>query len=53
MPEIKKDCFGYDRICKKCRVLTETLCAHKECTFYKTKEQFDKDRKKYPMGGKF
>ena len=52
MPEIKKDCFGYDLIGVRCKVMTELICRHKECTFYKTKEQFNADREKYPYGGK-
>lgn len=43
----KKDCFSYNAKCGRCTVLTETVCKKRECTFYKTQEQYDNDRKKY------
>ncbi len=42
---IRKDCFAY-RI-SGCSVLTETVCRREICSFYKTKEQAEKDRMKY------
>ena len=47
MPGIKTDCFAFMQKCKKCSVLTDTVCKKRECTFYKTQEQYDSDRKKY------
>lgn len=41
MSEAKKDCFGYDKITNRCRVLTETCCKNGICRFYKTKKQYD------------
>lgn len=46
-PEIKTDCFAYHSRRKICSVLTETVCKNRECTFYKTQEQFDSDRMKH------
>ena len=40
------DCFAYKA--KYCAVLTEMICKSRKCTFYKTKEQFDEELKKYP-----
>lgn len=42
---IKKDCFAY-RI-GGCSIMTETICRHDTCSFYKTKEQAERDREKY------
>lgn len=37
MPEIKKDCFAYDRKKKSysCKILTELVCEKGDCKFYK------------------
>lgn len=44
----KTDCFGF---CgprnKRCSVLIELVCKKRECTFYKTREQYESDRFKY------
>lgn len=45
MSEIKTDCFGYDE--NKCNVMTSLVCEKSKCSFYKTWEQEQKDRKKY------
>ena len=45
MTEVKKDCFAY-RI-GGCSIMTETICRHDTCSFYKTKEQAAIDREKY------
>ena len=42
--EAKRDCFGYKA--GRCTVLTELFCTKENCAFYKTKEQYDKDREK-------
>lgn len=44
---VKKDCFGYHCAAKKCTVLTETICAKRKCSFYKTQKQYDEDKQKY------
>ena len=42
---MNKDCFGYKA--GKCTVLSEMVCVKKECSFYKTKDQYNSDREKY------
>ena len=42
MIETKKDCFGYDKLTNRCRVLTETYCKKEVCKFYKTKKQYER-----------
>lgn len=42
---IKTDCFGYKR--GTCMVLTDLVCGQRECSFYKTQEQFRRDAEKY------
>lgn len=42
---VQKDCFAY-RI-GGCSIMTETICRHDTCSFYKTREQMAKDREKY------
>lgn len=42
----QRSCFAYHP--KQCRVLTEMLCKKKKCPFFKTREQFIEDLKKYP-----
>ena len=42
----KTTCFGWDPERKECRILLETVCRHKKtCSFFKTKAQFERDRK--------
>lgn len=48
--EVKKDCFGYRGSCK-CSALKQMYCSVEHCRFYKTTEQFERDRKKYPFVG--
>lgn len=48
--EAKKDCFGY-RGSRKCSALKQMYCSDEHCRFYKTKEQFERDRKRYPFVG--
>lgn len=44
----KTDCFAYNGVRnKRCSVLTEFVCMKRECTFYKTREQYEEERKKY------
>ena len=43
--QANKDCFGYKL--GNCTVLTDLVCAHRKCSFYKTRKQFHSDRKKY------
>lgn len=47
-PEIKTDCFAFMQKCRKCSVLNELICQKRECTFFKTQEQYNSDREKYP-----
>lgn len=42
---IKKDCFAY-RL-GRCSILTEMVCRRDTCSFYKTKEQMERDREHY------
>ena len=46
-PKIKTDCFAYYEKCKKSSVLNVLICKKRECTFYKTREQYDEERQKY------
>ena len=48
-PEIQTDCFGWDKKNNNCSICSEAICKYKKCTHYKSKEQFLKDRKKYPF----
>lgn len=45
--ELAHDCFGNVKGKKDCQILTENVCLYGKCSFYKTKEQFEADRKKY------
>ena len=47
MPEIKTDCFGFDKISGKCKIMSEDICKQRNCTFYKTWEQYRKDMNRY------
>lgn len=45
---IHTDCFAYNEIDdekQQCCALTERICNHKECRFYKTWDECDKDTK--------
>lgn len=37
---IRKDCFGCVPGRKDCQVMTENICEKRNCTFFKTKEDF-------------
>lgn len=41
------DCFGNVAGGKHCHILTEDMCLYGKCPFYKTREQFEEDRRKY------
>ena len=40
---IKTDCFAWNANKKCCQALNKTLCEKGECSFYKTKEQYERD----------
>lgn len=42
----KADCFGFNKITGECKIMHETICETRECSFYKTKQQYYEDRKK-------
>lgn len=42
---IHKDCFAY-RI-GRCSIMTEMICRRERCSFYKTVEEMERDRKRY------
>lgn len=44
------DCFGNTPSGKHCCILVEDVCLYGDCTFYKTREQFEADRIKYSKG---
>lgn len=39
---IKKDCFA-NKFGGYCSALVEMVCRNRECSFYKTREQFERD----------
>lgn len=41
----KKDCFAFRRV--RCNILTEMVCRCGDCSFYKTMQDYRKDREKY------
>ena len=43
---MNKDCFA--RAGKGCSILMKVVCKNGECPFYKTKKQYEEDKKKYP-----
>lgn len=45
--ETKKDCFGYCKETNGCSALDKLYCKTEKCGFYKTKEQYKADMKKY------
>ncbi len=43
----KTDCFAFRETRNKhCSVLSELICKKRKCSFYKTLEQYEADRKK-------
>lgn len=38
---IQIDCFAYKN--QNCTILTELLCKHQRCPFFKTQEQLDRE----------
>lgn len=48
---IRTNCFAYKEKANKCAALNELVCEKSECRFFKTKEQFCKEREKYPARG--
>ena len=47
---VKTDCFAYRR--GECSVLYEMVCENKNCSFYKTCEQYKHDKLKYSYKGR-
>lgn len=41
----RADCFAHRK--DGCSVLNKTICRERECSFYKTAEQFQKEREYY------
>ena len=41
-----EDCFALVSV--RCGVLNEPLCKNGKCPFYKSKAQYEADKKKYP-----
>ena len=46
---VKADCFGYRPGRKCCNILTELVCEKRRCSFYLTREEYIRNRKKYPI----
>jgi len=44
----KKDCFAY--LNGRCRALCECNFGEKNCPFYKTKEEYEKQERRYRYG---
>ena len=47
-PTIHTDCFAYnesDNVKEQCCALTERICNHKECHFYKNWDECEKETK--------
>ncbi len=42
-----EDCFGNVAGRMHCHILTEDVCLYGKCSFYKTRAQYESDRKKY------
>lgn len=49
MPKVKTECFGYNPRAKRCTIMTETICRDRSCSFYKTREEYEEGRQKYPQ----
>ena len=45
--DLLPDCFGNVTGKENCQVLTEDVCLFKKCPFYKSKEQFRRDKERY------
>ncbi len=45
---VQKDCFAY-RL-GRCNVLTEMVCRRDKCSFFKTKEEMERDLVRYGSG---
>ncbi len=45
------DCFGNVAGKENCQVLTDDVCLFKKCPFYKSKEQFRRDKERYGSVG--
>ena len=47
--ELKFNCFFYDCKHKNCTILRQLYCENEpnKCKFFKTHEQYEKDKKKY------
>lgn len=41
--KVKTDCFGFNSKTGRCKALLTTVCEVKDCPFYKTMEQFQKE----------
>ena len=48
--KIKTDCFGFRR--GMCTVLYELVCEKRNCSFYKSCEEYAQDKKKYSYKGR-
>jgi hypothetical protein len=48
MSEIKRDCFGFDERCGQCKIMQDLICRRRNCTFYKTWEQYMADLDRHP-----
>ena len=48
MADVKTDCFGYNPRAKRCTIMTETICEDRNCSFYKTREEYAEGLQKYP-----
>lgn len=46
MMKLYEDCFA--RVGRQCGILKETLCKTGKCSFYKSKQQYEADKEKYP-----
>lgn len=47
----RSNCFAYEVLAdgsKRCIALKDMYCKKKSCSFFKTKEQYAEDRRKYP-----
>ena len=48
MSEIKTDCFGYDKRICQCKIMQDMICRRRNCSFYKTWEQYTADLNMHP-----
>ena len=49
MPDVKTNCFGFHPKTKECKIMTETICRKRKCSFYKTQKAYMEGLKKYPL----